>query len=52
MAADPRPVSSFLDTFYNLAIQSSDPNIQKLTKTFIVHYDLEEAMKNCSENKV
>lgn len=30
LANDPRPVSSFSDTFFILANQSTDPNIQKL----------------------
>ena len=52
LAADPRPVSSFSNTFYKLATQSSDPHIQKLAETYIVHYNYGEAIKNCSEDKV
>ena len=52
LVQDPRPVSSVNNLFYNLAQQSQDPNVQKLTEKYIVHYQFEEAIKNCSENKV
>ena len=52
LARDPRPVSAFSDTFFILANQSSDPDIQKLAASWIVHYKFEEAIKNSSESKV
>ena len=52
LARDPRPVSAFSDTFFVLANQSSDPAIQKLAASWIVHYEFEEAIKNSSESKV
>ena len=52
LAADSRPISSFSDTLFLLANQSIDPNVQKLAKTYIVHYEMGEAIKNVSENKV
>ena len=51
LVQDPRPISSVNNLFYNLAQQSQDPNVQKLTEKYIVHYQFEEAIKNCSENK-
>ena len=48
----PRPVSSFSDTFYLLARDSTDPAINQLADTYIVHYEFEEAIKNCSQNIV
>ena len=52
LARDPRPVSAFSDTFFILANQSSDPAIQELAASWIVHYEFEEAIKNSSESKV
>ena len=52
LALDPRPVSAFSDTFFILANQSSDPAIQQLAASWIVHYEFEEAIKNSSESKV
>ena len=52
LTRDPRPVSAFSDTFYILASQSSDPAIQSLASSWIVHYEFEEAIKNSSESKV
>ena len=52
LADDPRPASSFSDTFFALANQSMDPNLQKIAETYIVHYDMEEAIRNTSQNKV
>ena len=52
LARDPRPVSAFSDTFFILANQSSDPAIQQLSASWIVHYEFEEAIKNSSESKV
>ena len=52
LAKDPRPVSAFSDTFFILANQSSDPAIQQLAASWIVHYEFEEAIKNSSESKV
>ena len=52
LARDPRPVSAFSDTFFILANQSSDPAIQQLAASWIVHYEFEEAIKNSSESKV
>ena len=52
LARDPRPVSAFSDTFFVLANQSSDPDIQKLAASWIVHYKFEEAIRNSSESKV
>ena len=51
LANDPRPVTSFSDTFFLLANQSTDSNIQQIVETYIVHYDMEEAIKNASESK-
>ena len=33
-------------------VQSLDPDIQRLAASFIVHYEFDTAIKNCSENKV
>ena len=52
LAKDPRPVSAFSDTFFILANQSSDPAIQQLAASWIVHYEFKEAIKNSSESKV
>ena len=48
------PVSGFDDTFYNLAIQSMDPDIQKLAEDYIVYYDPDhaQAVGNASNSKV
>ena len=43
--------SSFSDIFFLLANQSTDPHVKKLAGTFIVHYEFEKSMQNCSENK-
>ena len=50
LADDPRPASSFSDTFFALANQSMDPSLQKIAETYIVHYDMEESIKNASES--
>ena len=52
LAADGRPISSFSDTLFLLTNQSMDPDVQKLAKTYIIHYNHGEAIKNVSENKV
>ena len=52
LARDPRPVSAFSDTFFILANQSTDPAIQQLAASWIVHYEFEEAIRNSSEGKV
>ena len=52
LARDPRPVSSFSDTFYLLAKDSTDPAINTLATTYIVHYEFEEAIRNCSQDIV
>ena len=52
LADDPRPVTSLSDTFFLLANQSTDSNIQKIAETYIVHYDMEEAIKNASQSQV
>ena len=52
LAKDSRPISSFSDTLFLLANQSQDPNVQSIAQTYIVHYNLDEAIKNCSESKV
>ena len=50
LAEDPRPVASFADTFFLIANQSSDPAVKKISETYIVHYDMAEAIKNASES--
>ena len=44
--------SSYSDIFFLLANQSTDPHVKKLASTFIVHYEFEKSIQNCSENKV
>ena len=46
------PVASFGNTFYKLANQSLDPDIQKIAKDYIVHYNFAEAVENASNSKV
>ena len=43
--------SSYSDIFFLLANQSTDPHVKKLAGTFIVHYEFEMSIQNCSENK-
>ena len=50
LAEDPRPVASFSDTFFLIANQSTDPAVKKISETYIVHYDMAEAIKNASES--
>ena len=50
LAEDPRPVASFSDTFFLIANQSTDPAVKKISETYIVHYDMTEAIKNASES--
>ena len=50
LAEDPRPVASFSDLFFLIANQSTDPAVKKISETYIVHYDMEESIKNASEN--
>ena len=50
LAEDPRPVSSFSDIFFLIANQSTDPAVKKISETYIVHYDMAEAIKNASES--
>ena len=52
LAAYPLPVSSFADTFYKLANQSLDEDLQKIAKDYIVHYNFDQAIANASERKV
>ena len=52
LADFPLPVSSFADTFYKLANQSLDVNLQKIAEDYIVHYDFGEAIANASSSKV
>ena len=52
LAQYPLPVASFGDTFYKLANQSQDPDIQKIAKDYIVHYDFATAVENASNSKV
>ena len=52
LARDPRPVSSFADTFFLLANQSKDPDLHTISQTYIVHYDMAEAIMNASQSKV
>ena len=50
LAEDPRPVASFSDTFFLIANQSTDPAVKKISETYIVHYNMTEAIKNASES--
>ena len=50
LAEDPRPVASFSDIFFLIANQSTDPAVKKISETYIVHYDMAEAIKNASES--
>ena len=50
LAEDPRPVASFSDTFFLIANQSTDPAVKKISETYIVHYDMTEAIRNASES--
>ena len=52
LAEDPRPVASFSDTFFLIANQSTDPALKKISETYIVHYDMAEAIMNASQSKV
>ena len=52
LADYPLPVSSFSDTFYKLANQSLDSNLQKIANDYIVHYDFDQAIANASSSKV
>ena len=52
LAEDPRPVASFSDTFFLIANQSTDPAVKKISETYIVHYDMKEAIRNASERVV
>ena len=52
LADYPLPVSSFSDTFYKLANQSLDSNLQKIADDYIVHYDFDQAITNASSSKV
>ena len=52
LADYPLPVSSFSDTFFTLANQSLDSNLQKIAKDYIVHYDYSQAITNASTSKV
>ena len=45
-------MSSFSDTFYKLANQSLDSNLQKIAADYIVHYDFDQAITNASSSKV
>ena len=46
------PVAGFGDTVYKLAKQSLDPDIQKITEDYIMHYDYAQAVENASNSKV
>ena len=46
------PVASFGENVYNMAIQSPDPDVQKITENFIMHYDFAQAVENVSNSKV
>ena len=46
------PVSSFGDTFYKLANQSLDSDLQKIAEDYIVHYDFGQAVDNVSHSRV
>ena len=46
------PVASFGNTFYKLANQSLDPDIQKIAVDYIGHYDIAQAVDNASNIKV
>ena len=46
------PVSSFGNTFYKLANQSLDSDLQKIAEDYIVHYDFNKAVENVSNSKV
>ena len=46
------PVAGFGDTVYKLAKQSLDPDIQKITEDYIMHYDYAKAVDNASNSKV
>ena len=52
LAEYPLPVASFGNTFYKLANQSLDPDIQKIAEDYIVHYNFAEAVENASNSKV
>ena len=52
LADYPLPVSSFGDTFYKLANQSLDLNLQKIAEDYIVHYDFGQAVDNASNSRV
>ena len=52
LAEYPLPVASFGSTFYKLASQSLDPDIQKIAEDYIVHYDIAQALDNASNSKV
>ena len=52
LANYPLPVSSFGDTFYKLANQSLDSDLQKIAEDYIVHYDFGQAVDNVSHSRV
>ena len=52
LAADGRPVASFSDTLYGLTKKSTDPDVQKIAESYIVHYNYGLAIKNASEGIV
>ena len=52
LADYPLPVAGFGDTVYKLANQSQDPDIQKITEDYIMHYDYAKAVDNASNSKV
>ena len=52
LAEYPLPVSSFGNTFYKMATQSQDPDIQKIVEDYIMHYDYAKAVDNVSNSKV
>ena len=52
LAEYPLPVASFGNTFYKLANQSLDPDIQKITEDYIIHYDYAQAVEEASNSKL
>ena len=46
------PVSGFGNTVYKVANQSLDPDIQKITEDYIIHYDYAQAVEEASNSKL
>ena len=52
LATDPRPVTGFATLMFGVHNKSTEPHVQNIAQSFIIHYNYGLAIQNVSEANV